>query len=54
MLNLDLLIFSNCLKMINILWIETCRSYDIMCKKFNLNVSAFVGLLCELFVNART
>jgi len=25
-----------------------------MCKDFNFNIIEFVGLLCELFVNART
>jgi hypothetical protein len=27
---------------------------DIMCKKFNFNISVFVVLLCELFFNGRT
>ena len=47
--------FSNCLKMINVLWIETCRSYDSLCvKNVFLTLVRLLGPLCEFLINART
>jgi hypothetical protein len=52
---IGLLMFSNCLQRINILWIETCRSYDGLCvQNVILTLVHLLDSLCEFCINART
>jgi hypothetical protein len=55
MFYIGLLMFSNSLKMVVILWIETCRSYDrFYVKNVILTLVHLLDSLCEFFINART